>query len=610
VAKAVGAKELPGRPILEIVTEHLADRRSLLLLDNFEQVVSAARTVGEVLQAAPHVRVVATSRIRLGLAGEQEYPVPPLDVPASGDDLEALADNEAVALFVDRARAIRPSFDLTGDNAPAIAQICVRLDGLPLAIELAAAQLRVLSPHELLGRLEHRLPLRTGAGNVPERQRTLRDTIAWSYELLEEPQRKLFARMAVFAGGATLAAIEAVCNPEGDLGVDTLDAVASLIDHSLVRREDEAGGSRFTMLETIREYAAARLVGEYDREETEHRHAEHFAAMAEQWGPLVRSPEALAATAILERDYDNIRAALAWSLRADRADIGLRIAAPMWMYWVEHGPVPDGRRAVEALLSLPSAAKSDGLRAAALDALGALSYWEGDYASSEQAYGQALELSRELGDVYGSAEALKNLAYVAGAAGADERKAMTLADEARKAANEAGLGVLAAEASGLIGLSRSREGDHEGALAATQEALEGFESEGIDYWANQMKTRLGGIYLWMGNPDQAEAYLRTALAESRARVPSAIGRGATTSLLAAVAASHGEHERAIRLAGYSEAVSERMGGSPPAGLLGESAVFLEASRAALDPKTVERLLAEGRAMGDDEALAYALGEES
>jgi predicted ATPase/class 3 adenylate cyclase len=608
VAKALGAKELPDRPALHTVTAHLADRRSLLLLDNFEQVVGAAHAVGEVLQAAPHVQVVATSRIRLGLAGEQEYPVPPLGVPAANDDLRKLADNEAVALFTERARAVRPAFELTEANASIVAEICARLDGLPLAIELAAAQLRVLSPHELLARLDHSLPLRTGARNVPERQRTLRDTIAWSYELLDAPQRALFARLAVFAAGATLSAIEAVCNPEGDLDVDTLDAVASLVDHSLVRRDDEAEGSRFTMLETIREYAAERLAALDDMEDTEPRHAEFFAAMAEEWGPQVRSAQASTATAILERDYDNTRAAVAWALRADRADIGLRVAAPMWMFWVEHGPVPEGRRAVDALLSLPSSSPRDSLRQAALEALGSLSYWEGDYGASEQAYGEALELSRELGDIRGAAEAFKNLAYVAGASG-DPEKALTLAEEARKAAREAGDVALAAEAAGLVGLSLSREGDQEGALAATQEALEGFESEGIPYWANQMKSRLGSIYLRMGDLDRAETLLRASLAEMPGALSSGIGRAANTSMLAAVAAARGDHDRALRLTGYTEAVSKRMGSSPPAALLGESAAFLEASRAALDTETAERWLDEGRAMSDEEATAYALGEE-
>jgi predicted ATPase/class 3 adenylate cyclase len=608
VAKVLGAKELPGRPALDTVTAHLADRRSLLLLDNFEQVVGAAHAVSEVLRAAPNVQVVATSRIRLGLAGEQEYPVPPLRVPAANDDLRRLAANEAVALFTERARAVRPAFELTEANGSAVAEICARLDGLPLAIELAAAQLRVLSPHELLARLEHRLPLRTGAGNVPERQRTLRDTIEWSYELLDARQRALFARLAVFAGGATLTAIEAVCNPEVDLGVDTLDAVTSLVDHSLVRRDDEAQGSRFAMLDTIREYAAERLAGDDDIGETERQHAEFFVAMAQEWGPHVRSSQAPTATAILERDYDNIRAAVAWAHRADRADIGLRAAAPMWMFWVEHGPVHDGRRAVDALLSLRSAAPRDSIRRAALEALGSLSYWEGDYGPSEQAYGEALQLSRELGEARGMAEAFKNLAYVAGATG-DPERALSLAEAARTAAREAGDVALAAEAAGLVGLSLSREGDHEGALAATQEALEGFEAEGISYWANQMRSRLGSIYLRMEDLDRAEALLRTSLADMPGALSSAIGRAANASMLAAVAGARGDHDRALRLTGYTEAVAERMGSSPPAALLGESAAFVEASRAALDRETVERLLAEGRAMGDEEAVAYALGQD-
>jgi tetratricopeptide (TPR) repeat protein len=282
------------------------------------------------------------------------------------------------------------------------------------------------------------------------------------------------------------------------------------------------------------------------------------------------------------------------------------MAAPMWMFWVEHGPVADGRRAVEALLRLPSAAPRDGLRKEGLAALGALNYWEADYASSERAYGEAMEISQQLGDIPGSAEAMKNLAYVAGAAG-DAARARTLATEVRKIATSAGLRMLAAEASGLVGLARSREGDHEGALEATQEALEGFEAEGVVYWANEMKSRLGSIYLRMGRLDEGEAYLRSALGESRA-LSGAVGIGATTILLAAAAAARGEHERALRLMGFAEAVAARTGNSPPTSLLGETGAFLEASRLALDRDTVELFLAEGKAMDEQDAIAYALGE--
>ncbi|HJP65068.1 MAG TPA: tetratricopeptide repeat protein, partial [Actinomycetota bacterium] len=588
VAKALGIKEEPGRPALETVSAHLRDRRALLVLDNFEQTVRAAPMVADLLQVAPHLQILATSRIRLGLAGEQEYPVPPLGMPALGSSPPELAETDAVRLFAERARAVVPSFEVTDDNAATIAEICARLDGLPLAIELAAAQLRILSPKEVLDRLDRRLPLRSTAGNVPERQRTLRGAIEWSYDLLEASLRAFFARLSVFAGGASFPAIEAVCNPDGDLGLDALDALASLLDQSLIRREDAAGGSRYVMLETIREFAAERLAAEFDLPDAERRHVRFFVELAAEWGPLVRSPRALEATAVLERDYQNIRAALTWCLRTDRADIGLSAAAGLWMFWVEHGPVADGRKTVAAMLELPSAAQRDARRQAALDALGSLAYWEGDYPSAVDVYDQALELSRELEDVRGSVEALKNLSYTAGAAG-DPATARTLAEEARVVAREAGLGAIAAEAAGLVGLSLSREGDHEGALVATQEALDGFEAAGDAYWANQMKSRMGSIHLRMGDVERAEAYLRVALAESMTRLPGAIGRGATTSLLAATAAARGQHERALRLTGYSEAVSKRMGGSPPAALLGESAAYVEASRGILGADESARL---------------------
>ena len=605
LVKGLGLKEQPGRPAMEALVEHLSDQRSLLLMDNFEQVIPAAPHVGQILHAPPQVHVLATSRIRLGLAGEQEFPVPPLGVPETGSDLDVLAQNDAVALFLDRARAARPSFELTEGNAPAVAAICARLDGLPLAIELAAAQLRVLAPNELLGRLDQRLPLRAGTADVPERQRTLRSTIEWSYDLLAAPHRAFFGRLAVFGGGASFAAVESVCNPAGDLGIDTLDALASLVDQSLVRREESSEGSRYSMLETIREYAAERLQAEFDAEDTGQRHAEFFALLVEEWGPRVRSGQAPAATSILGLDYGNVREALAWSIRRDRADIGLRVAAPMWMYWVEHGPLEEGRRATQELVALPSARADQRLRARGMSALGSLAYWKGDYRLAQEAYEEALAIYRDLEDPRGTAESLINLAYLAGAQ-RQYARVHSVIEEAVDIARRAGLRREAAEAAGLLGLARSSQGDHEGALAASREALEGFEAEGDLYRANEVKSRIGAIYLQMGRVDEADAHLRESLAE-RGEVPGAVGM-VTMNFLAAVASSRGDHHRSLRLFGFAQAVTERMGTSPPIGLFMQYGDLINLSMAAVDQRTAEELVAEGKAMSEEEAVAYALEE--
>jgi predicted ATPase/class 3 adenylate cyclase len=606
IVQALELKEQLGRPALDTLKAHLVDRRILLVLDNFEQVGSAAPVVAELLQAAPRIGVLVTSRIRLDLLGEQAFLVPPLDLPGSASDLEVVSRNEAVALFRERARAVAPAFDVTPANAEAVAQICMRVDGLPLAIELAAAQLRLFSPSELLAHLRDGLRLATGAVNVPERQRTLRGAIEWSYQLLGERERRLFARLSVFRGGATAAAIDAVCNPDGDLGIETTDALGSLLDHSLVKRLDLPDGSRFTMLATIREHADERLRSEFDAAPTERRHAEFFAAHAERWGPGVRGHDPLTAFTELSREYENVRGAVDWSLRERRADVGLRIAAAMWMFWVERGPVREGRRAAESLLKLPSAAGQSGVRAAGLDALGSLAYWEADYEVSHRAYTEALQDFREMGDARRSAETLLSLAYVIGAS-MDPADAIPLMEEARDLARGLGDQLLVARALSALGIAQRHVGQPQLAIEALQEARVAFEAIGDRYWLNQTLSRLGSVYLSLGRLEQAEEFLRRSLAET-AYSPGFVETGANMWILATVAFERGQFERALRLIGFSEGLAERSGSTPPGILLGDQVSHFAAARARLGPETVDRLRAEGRSMSVEEAIAYARGE--
>ena len=315
VARTLGLREDPSVPSIDALIEHLRDQQLLLVLDNFEQILAAAPDVGELLAAAPEVRVLATSREPLHLHGEQEYAVPPMRLPDPRElpSLEALSAFEAVRLFVERARAVDPGFELTGANAAAVAEICARLDGLPLAIELAAARVKVLDPAAILKRLEHRLTLAGGARDVPARQQTLRDAIAWSHDLLEEVEQRFFARLSVFAGGATLEAIEAVV--AADLEMDALDGVASLLNKSLVRRtESPAGDARFFMLETIREFAMERLAALPDGTDVHTRHATYFLSVAEAAAAELFGPKQADLLDALGQDHDNFRAALAWAL--------------------------------------------------------------------------------------------------------------------------------------------------------------------------------------------------------------------------------------------------------------------------------------------------------
>src|SRR5215207_6071760 len=328
ITRTLGLTESSNQPPEEILKGYLRDRQTLLVLDNFEQILASAALLDALLSAAPGLKVLATSRTALRLYGEHEFAVPPLSLPDTGSlpPVEHLTRYEAVRLFLDRARAIRPDFSLTEENAPAVIEICSRLDGLPLAIELAAARIKLLPPQAMLSRLGNRLKLLTGgARNLPERQRTLRNAIAWSHEMLDEGEKTLFARLAVFSGGSTLEAIEAVCDAEGDLPVDALDGVSSLLDKSLLRQEEGLEGEpRFAMLETIREYAREELEESGDAEEVKRAHAEYFLALAEEADPELKGPGQLEWLQRLETEHDNMRAAFTWALRQEEVELGLQ----------------------------------------------------------------------------------------------------------------------------------------------------------------------------------------------------------------------------------------------------------------------------------------------
>jgi len=324
VAQVLGVRESGDQPLLEGIKDYLQDKRLLLVLDNFEQVLEAAPQAGEILSAAPRLKVLATSRIPLGIYGEREYAVPPLAIPDPKrlPTLEVLSQYEAVRLFIERAEATKAGFEITSENAPAVAEICARLDGLPLAIELAAARIKLLPPSSILARLTNRLKLLTGgARDLPERQRTLRCAIEWSHTLLDEGEKTLFARMAIFSGGRTLEAIEAVCDAQGDLPMDAFDSVSSLVDKSLLRQEEGPEGEpRFMMLETIQEYAREKLRESGEAEEIGHAHARHFLGLAEE--AELTGPEQAWWLERLEAEHDNLRTTLA---RTRRPGVGTQV---------------------------------------------------------------------------------------------------------------------------------------------------------------------------------------------------------------------------------------------------------------------------------------------
>src|SRR5215217_2338175 len=357
VARTLDITETSGRTPEEALKDYLRNKEIVLVLDNFEQVVEAAPLVGELLSACPALKVLATSRTVLRLYGEREFTVPPLELPdpSHPQPLERLTQYEAVRLFVERAQAAKAGFSVTDENALAVAKICAHLDGLPLAIELAAVRIKLLPPQAILVRLGNRLKLLTGgARDLPERQRTLRATIEWSHELLDEGQKILFARLAVFAGGCTLEAMEAVCDAERDLPLDDpIKGASSLLDKSLLRREEgsEESEPRFSMLETIREYAQERLEESEAAEEIRRLHAECYLALAEEAEPRLRGPEVVTSLGRLETEHDNMRAALSWSLKSGEAELGLRLGVALLWFWSARGYWSEGARWLEESLA-------------------------------------------------------------------------------------------------------------------------------------------------------------------------------------------------------------------------------------------------------------------
>src|ERR671919_389603 len=576
VAKALGLPEATRESTGEALVEHLRDKRLLMVTDNFEQVLHAAPDVGMLLSSTQGLSVLATSREPLGLSGEREYPVPPLDLPdpAHLPAIEGLSQYEAVWLFVERARAVQPGFQVTNENAPAVAEICARLDGLPLAIELAAARVKILAPQALLARLDRALPLLAGGSReLPQRQRTLRDAIAWSYDLLEEPERPLFARLSAFVGGFTLEAVEAVADPGGDLGLDPFDGVASLTNKSLLRQMATGPAEpRFFMLETIREYAADRLAEAPDADEIRRRHARFFLALAERAEPELTGPDQVRWLDALEAEHDNFRAA------AER---------------------------LEGILERPLPWDPEA-RARALEGAGGVAYWMGDFARAGQRYQECLTIRLEQGDPRAIAEAQYNLAFAHGIAPPpiqDLDTAQRLLDDALALFGELGDDEGTAKATwGLATMAYGRE-DWAGVAELGRASVEKFRELDNPFglgWALHLE---GLALAVLGRSDEAEAALREAMGIF---LPSD-DRSALALLVAdlsILAESRGEVERALRLAGAAERIEEEIG----TGLLVSDTTVskrLRKLKARLPAAEAEPILAEGRRMTVDQALAFA-----
>jgi predicted ATPase/class 3 adenylate cyclase len=474
IAQALGLRDTGDDSMASQLNAYLRDRRMLLVLDNLEQVIDAATFIGDLLLAAPGIKVLATSRSRLQITGEHEYPVRPFALPDPGRmmDVAAISQYESVRLFIDRAEAARPSFRVTAENAPAIAEICARLDGLPLAIELAAARVKVLPPEAMLSRLSTRLPILTGgARNLPARQQTLRGAIAWSYELLSENDQVLFRRMAVFSGGATLDAVHAVAaDHERPFDVlEVLDGIERLVDHSLLRQDEEAGEPRFSMFETIREYGLERLDQAGESDEARRLHAEWVRALVSEYRHDMDSLEFADWLTRVDAEQDNLRSALAWALAHD-ATLAMRIAGYAGRFWQWRSHFREGHAWVERVLAVDQSCVPTEDLARTMRVSGIFLEAAGDLGASIDRARMAAELHARTGSLAEVAFARSVMGgTVAGTAGYDE--ALTILFEAIEVARSAGDPLVLAACLNNLAVTALGSGDLDRATPAMTEAF-------------------------------------------------------------------------------------------------------------------------------------------
>jgi predicted ATPase/class 3 adenylate cyclase len=593
IARTLALHEQPGQSLEQTLGDYLRDKELLLLLDNLEQLLDVAPRLAEVLAAASRLKLLATSRSPLRLAAERHYPV------------ETLADEDALALFLARARAARPDFALDGQRE-IVAEICRRLDNLPLAIELAAARVRAVPPDVILARLESRLRLLTGgARDLPHRQQTLRAAIDWSHELLSEEERTLFRRLGVFVGGCTIEAAEAVCDPRGELGLDVLDGLTSLVDKSLLRPGREAAGEpRFWMLETIREYATDLLKESAELEDVGRRHAEHFLSLAEAAVEVATGGEQALWWARLDADHDNLRAALAWSASTGEIEHELRLASALYYFWIVRGYLTEGRRRLEEAIARAGSAPA-GLRAGVLYAAGGFAYRQGEYEVARALFQTSLGLYRELRDELRTAMTIGSLANVAVAEGEYEG-AMAGYEQARAMLQELGDTARLAQVVANMGSVANIERRFELARSLGEEALVLQRQLGNSEAATISLHNLARIDLRTGRPAAAAELFRECLEgalELDYRELIAYCLQGSSEL----AAAGDDPDRAAALLGAADGLFEELGVIRFGDEAETYEETLRALEAQLGTERFEAARAAGRARTLDEAVADALG---
>ena len=634
LAETLGIKEVAGQALQETLTRHLQDRQMLLVLDNFEHLSTAALVVGELVGRCPLLTVLVTSRAPLHVGGERQFPVPPLPLPdaALQSPADGLQHSPAVELFRQRAQAVMPTFELTATNVAPTVRICRRLDGLPLAIELAAARVKLFSPHALLNRLDRGLQLLTeGARGLPKRQQTLRDAIAWSYDLLDAGEQALFRRLAVFAGDCTLEAVEDVCDSKVEdeqAESSVLETLASLVDKSLLvsRSESPTGQEedkepRFTMLETIREYALERLTLSGEVEEVQRKHAQYYLALAEAAQPQATGQwdevKWWWGFTRLRREHDNVRAALGWAIQNLEVETGARLALALWWNWIEHGYLSDGRQWMEALLALDGAKGRTGeaphrlparTRAYLIQVAGILTMAQGDYDHAVALHEEGMSVYQEMGHKKGVSASLRELGFVAYEQG-DYEHAVRLHEQSLALAREFGTTFGIAWSLRALADAVREQGDLSHATTLLEESLALSRGKEHAWGIARTLASLGSVAYEAGEYAQASRLYEESLELGGRRM----GLKHTILLclegLARVAVAQGRTKRAARLCGAVAALREGMGWPLPPAKRAEHDGTVAAAREALGEEVFAAAWARGHALPLEETITDTLSND-
>jgi predicted ATPase/DNA-binding XRE family transcriptional regulator len=609
VTRSLGFREAEGQAQRQALRVYLRGKRLLLVLDNFEHLVEAAPEVAELVESCPNLTVLVTSRTPLHVRGEQEYPVPPLALPTSirFPVAEEIINSPSGRLFVERARAVFPSFTVNEGNAAAVASICWRLGGLPLPLELAAAKVRFLDPAALLSRLNQVLSM-GWRRDLPGRQRTMWATLDWSYGLLGEPEKVLFRRLSVFAGGFGLEAAEAVGTARGTAVEDVLEPLGGLVEQSLVTTEvlgeDE---TRYGMLEPVRQYAIERLEESGEAKTVGHGHAEFYLALAEQAYPELRGPRQAEWLGRLERENGNLQAAMGWALANGEVETAARLGWALWVFWLLHGYQQEGRRWMEALLEQdPPAA----LRTIASTVAGTMAYWQGDYEASHGYLQDGLELARRVGDAACTAHAQYGLGLLA-LEDQELQTASSWMEEALSLYLKIDNLQDASTVRSSLGTLLLIQGDHDRAAAMMEEGLALARQLGDRLSINTALYNLGHVAQARGDHELAARMFEEGV-ELSEEIEDRSYLGYFLEGLAVVAGVRGDAERSARLFGAVERLLRTVG-APVYDSYNPNRLLYERTKAAVRSRLCEEgfeeARAEGQAMTFEQAVAYALKAE-